>query len=82
MNLIKSDFLFLDRNDFLKGLIVAILAAVLTALANLFNAPGFSFGGVDWSQVGQIAIMAGIAYLSKNVLTTKSGSFMGITSNS
>lgn len=79
MKQLQSAFLTLDKNDFLKGLVVAILAAVLTSLANLFNAPGFAFGGINWSQVATIALMSGISYLSKNLLTTQTGSFLGVT---
>ncbi len=79
MNQLKSAFFALDSNDFAKGLIVAVCAAVLTFVANLFQAPGFSFGGIDWGQIGQIALMAGVSYLAKNLLTTQTGSFMGMT---
>jgi len=79
MQSIQSAFLRLDSNDLLKGLVVAVLAAVLTFLANAFQAPGFAFASMNWGLVGQVALMAGVSYLGKNLLTTQSGSILGVT---
>lgn len=81
MNKIKSAFMDLDSNDLIKGLFVAVLAAVFTFLANLIQVPGFDFTNINWGQVLQIAIVAGGSYLTKNMLTTQSGSILGVTSN-
>lgn len=73
-----SDLFKLNSSDFLKSLIVAVLAAVLTALANAFNTPGFDFVTYDWSTLVTVALTAGASYLSKNLLTTADGKFGGI----
>lgn len=77
MNQIQSAFFSLSKNDFLKGLVVFVLAAVFTYLAQLFNVAGFSFTGIDWGQIGQIALMAGISYLAKNLVTNSNGQVFG-----
>ncbi len=81
MQQIKSALFSLDHNDLLKGLLVAVLAAVFTFLANAFQAPGFAFSGMNWGLVFQIGFMAGISYLGKNLLTTQSGSVLGMPLN-
>jgi hypothetical protein len=72
-----SSFLRLNGSDFAKGLAVAVLAAVLSYLAQQFNLPGFDFYGINWQEVLRIAVAAGGAYLVKNLLTTQDGKFGG-----
>lgn len=75
-----SPFLSLNKSDALKGAIVAVIAAVLTWLASAVNQPGFQlsdFATIDWLQVGQIAITTLLAYLAKNLGSTKNGKFLG-----
>lgn len=73
----QSAFFSLSKNDFARGLIVAICAAVFTVLAQAFSAPGFDLGTFQWGEVGRVAVAAALAYLGKNLLTTQSGAFMG-----
>lgn len=73
-----STFFALGKSDFVKGAIVAVLGAVFAVLAQAFDLPGFDYATFDWGSVGQAAVTALIAYLSKNFLTTKDGSFMGV----
>ena len=72
-----TSFFTFAKNDLLKGLIVAVLAAVATWLAQVLNAPGFDWYAIQWDEVVRIAVMAGTAYLSKALLTTKEGAFLG-----
>lgn len=72
-----SNIFTLTKFDWIKGLVVAIFAAVLSSLAAAINVPGFDFATFDWGHLLQIAITAGIAYLSKNFLTTSSGDLVG-----
>ena len=67
----------LDSNDFVKGLIVAVLGAVFATLAQWFNMPGFDLATFDWGELGKIAFMAGFAYLSKNFLSDDRGRVLG-----
>jgi len=61
----------------LKGLVVAVAAAVFTWLAQAFNAPSFDFATIHWDELLKIAVMAGAAYLSKNLFSTADGKFLG-----
>lgn len=69
-----SQFLKLNWSDFSKGIIVAILTAVLTYIANALQVSGLN---LDFSQVLSIAITAGISYLAKNLLTDSEGKVLG-----
>ena len=61
-----SNFLKLNINDFLKGLIVAILTAVFTVIYNTVQAGSLTF---DWKAILTAAILAALGYLSKNLIT-------------
>jgi hypothetical protein len=56
----------LDKNDFLKGLIVAVLGGVLGILQKSIEAGVLTF---DLKAIGHTALIAGIAYLIKNFAT-------------
>lgn len=73
-----SKFFKLDSSDFLKGLIVTVVTAVVAFLAQAMNVPGFSFDGFDWMEILRIAVMAGIGYLAKNLMTTADGQVLGV----
>lgn len=70
----NSSFLKLNWSDFSKGIIVAILTAVLTYIANALQVSGLN---LDFGQVLSIAITAGISYLAKNLLTDSENKFLG-----
>ena len=72
MQNIYSDFLRLGKSDFVKGLVVAVISAVLTAVTQMLGT------GIDWAEIGHIALIAGIGYLSKNLLTDADGKFAGV----
>ena len=61
-----SSFLSLNVQDFLKGLILAVLVAVLTVVQTSFAAGIFT---IDWNNIGAVAATAFVAYLSKNLFT-------------
>jgi len=72
-----SPFLKLNSGDFVRGLVVAVLAAVFTQLAAVLNAPGFDLSLFDWQETIKIAFASGVGYISKNLLTDGSGKFLG-----
>lgn len=68
----------LNLNDFFKGLVVAVLSAVLQFLYQLIVAHGFDITKTDLQQLLSVAALAGLSYLAKNFLTDKStGKFIG-----
>jgi hypothetical protein len=68
-----SPFLSLNWEDFGKGLIVAVLSAVLIKLADMI---GLGFGNINWNELLSIAATTGIAYLVKNMFTNSDGQML------
>ena len=66
----NSPFLNIDFNDFIKGLIVAVLTSVLTIVYSTVQAGSLSF---DWKLIGVTAITSALGYLVKNLLTNSKG---------
>ena len=63
----------LQTRDFIKGLIVFVIGAVLAALYQMLQ-NGFA---VDYNQIIQIAILSGLSYLLKNLFSNSEGKFLG-----
>lgn len=62
-----SNFLSLNWQDVLKGLIVAILTPIVVVIQQSLEAGIFVF---DWKSIGLAALSGGVAYLTKNLFTT------------
>jgi hypothetical protein len=62
----KSAFLNLNWQDFFKGLVVAVLGAVVAIIAPSIQDGSLVF---DWTTIWHTGVAAGIAYLSKNLLS-------------
>jgi hypothetical protein len=71
----------LGLNDFLKGVIVAVLSAIVVAIGAVVLSGNFDAFTTDWLTVGQNAANAGIValvgYLLKNLFTTNDGKILG-----
>lgn len=67
----KSAFLRLAANDFIKGLVVAILGALIGYGYQVFQSN--SFTSFNWHDVVKIGVGASLAYLSKNFITNSDG---------
>lgn len=72
-----SNLFSLGKSDFIKGLIVAILAPTLTTLASILNTPGFTFDTLDWFSLLKIGFIAGLSYLAKNFFSDSNGKVLG-----
>lgn len=71
----NSEFLKLKKADFWKGLIVAILTAVVMALQSaLTNASDFA--SINWQSVAIAAGSGFVAYIIKNFFTNSDGQMM------
>ena len=68
----------LNSKDFIKGLVVAVFSAIVTWLATVVNVPGFDLASLDWQEIVKIAVIAGVSYLSKNLLTDDRGQLVGV----
>jgi hypothetical protein len=73
MNQIFSEFMKLNSNDFVKGLVVAVVSAVLTALQLILTDSGTLPSGEDWKSILNVGLLALISYLLKNFLSNSEG---------
>ena len=73
----NSTLFSLNWRDAGKGLTVAILAAIFTWLAAVFNTPGFELASLDWAELMRIATAAGMSYIVKNFISDREGKILG-----
>lgn len=62
-NVVASPQFTLKWRDFLRGLILAVLASVVTIIQESLETGEFS---LDWNRIGIVALSAATAYLVKN----------------
>ena len=72
-----STLFHLDLNDFAKGIVVAVLVAILGGIQQAFIGHGLDFGAFDWGSIFNLAVMAGMGYLTKNLITDSNGKILG-----
>lgn len=63
----------LNVQDFFKGLIVAVLTAIVTFLYGTIQNGEIVF---DWKQIAITSLSAALAYIIKNYLTGTEGKFL------
>lgn len=68
-----STFLSLNSKDFIKGLFIAVLTAVITMLYTSIEAGELM---INWKAIGMTAISAALAYITKNLLTNSNGDIL------
>ncbi len=71
----KAKFFSLKTHDFIKGLIVAVITAILTFLIDSLQS-GVSIDLALVKKVGVTALIAGLSYLLKNLFTNSKEQFM------
>ena len=69
----NSSIFTLNKADFFKGLVIAVLTAVITLLYNTVQTGTLDF---DWKAISTAAVSAALAYIMKNLLTNSSGEFL------
>lgn len=62
----------LTWEDLAKGLIVSVLATILKAVEEAIRA-----GSFDWRTIAGSGLVAGLAYLGKQLLTDNQGQVLG-----
>ena len=76
-----SAFLRLNSNDFVKGAVTAVAAAIVFAVAGFFQQADFNVFSADWGIIFTSALNAAIAgfvgYMSKNLVTDNNGKVFG-----
>lgn len=76
MNL--SSMFSLNLRDVAKGLVLAVISAVVTYVYQATLVPGFTFGMIDLNACLTIGGVAGVSYLVKNYFSTPDGKVMGV----
>lgn len=66
----NSTIFTLNSNDFLKGLIMAVLSTVITVVYQTVEAGSLIF---DWKAIGTMALTTALAYIMKNLFTNSTG---------
>lgn len=69
----NAKFLNLNKHDFLKGLLVAVITAVLTTLLQIVESGGVMLSAESLQITAKIALTTAIGYLLKNMLTNSEG---------
>lgn len=72
----NSPTLSLNLPDWLKGLVMAVISAVLVTVQQTLATGGIST--IDWQVVGGIALTTGVSYLIKNFFSDTNGKVAGI----
>jgi len=67
----------LGQNDFVKGLVLAVIVAILTTLLQLINKNGLAITVAEWQLVATAAITSGLGYLLKNLATDENNKLGG-----
>jgi hypothetical protein len=63
----------LNSNDLIKGVVMAVIGAVVTYLSS----PTVDLASVDWGYVVKTALIVAISYLAKNFVTDSEGKVVG-----
>lgn len=66
----NSSIFTLNTNDFIKGLIMAVLSSVITVVYQTVEAGSLVF---DWKAIGTMALTSALAYIMKNLFTNSTG---------
>lgn len=66
MQTITSKLYSLDKNDLLKGLLMAVVTPCLVIIQSSLDSGTLT---LDWKNIGMAAVGGGVAYLLKNFFT-------------
>ena len=72
----KSILLKLKKNDFVKGLIITMIAVIVTSLYQFINSGSIPTDWNSWKTVLLASLGAGLSYIIKNWLTNSQGEFL------
>lgn len=62
----NSSFFTLNTRDFVKGLFIAVITAVITVVYTTIQTGTLTF---DWKVISTTALSAALAYIMKNLFT-------------
>lgn len=67
----------LNAADFGKGVLLAVLIAVIGGIQQMLTGHGFDFGSWDWAMIANLGGSAFVAYLAKNFVSDAQGKPFG-----
>lgn len=67
----------LGYKDAIKGVIVSVLSAVVTALLGIIQQNGLAFTSIELKTIATVAVTTFLSYLLKNFLTDENDKFVG-----
>ena len=70
----------LNSKDFIKGLVLVVLASVFSMLGTAMQSSDFDFATYDWTGLGKTAMTVLFAYLGKNLISDREGNPLGVGS--
>lgn len=68
-----SKLFSINTKDFLKGLFLVVLTAVITFIYQTVEAGSLTF---DWTMIGKTALIAGLSYILKQLTTNSEGAIL------
>ena len=73
-----SNFLQLNGKDFVKGLLMAFIGALITGLMTSLNAvpPSFPMDWIAWKPIVMGGVVMALTYFTKNFLTNSKDEFL------
>jgi hypothetical protein len=69
----NSSIFTLNTNDFIKGLIIAVLTSVVTIVYQTVSTGSLA---IDWKDIATVALSSALGYIMKNLLTNSAGKFL------
>jgi len=69
----EAGFFKLNYKDFLKGLIMTVIGAIIGAIMPIIQSGEWVF---DWTSTWHIAAAAGVGYIVKNLFTNSEDKFL------
>jgi hypothetical protein len=75
-----SKYFTLNARDFLKGLYLAIITAVLTFFTELYQGGG-TIEAIPWKRLALFIVIAFLSYLIKNLVTNSNDEILKKESN-
>lgn len=72
----QSKFMSLNINDFLKGLLMAVITAIVTTVYTIVEQGGLDFSPANLKLIATSAVLAMLAYIMKQLGTHEDGRFL------
>lgn len=70
------------KSDVVKGIVIAVIAAILTTVYGVVMTAGFDAFQTDWAEVGRLVVnntlITFVSYIVKNLLTDSNGRVLGV----